>query len=105
MLAGPEVSIAPDRLPGGHRPNLSRLSPKAVHDHSYAPAAPAPRFAVSNDHNCVLAACMDSTIRLLDRADGDLLAEYTGRQGAAVAGKTHLVGMRIHLGWKARSLG
>ncbi|KAL4436065.1 hypothetical protein ABPG77_005513 [Micractinium sp. CCAP 211/92] len=33
---------------------------------------------VSNDHNCVLAACMDSTIRLLDRADGDLLAEYTG---------------------------
>ena len=34
--------------------------------------------AVSKDHNCVLAACMDGCIRLLDRVEGDLLAEYRG---------------------------
>lgn len=33
---------------------------------------------MSTDHNCVLAACTDGTLRLLDRADGDLLAEYRG---------------------------
>ncbi|PSC74259.1 WD repeat domain-containing 83 [Micractinium conductrix] len=38
---------------------------------------------VSRDHNCVLAACMDGTLRLLDRADGDLLAEYTGHKHAS----------------------
>lgn len=35
---------------------------------------------VSRDTNCVLAACMDGTVRLLDRVEGDLLAEYTGHK-------------------------
>lgn len=38
---------------------------------------------VSKDHNCVLAACMDGTIRLLDRVEGHLLAEYTGHKHAS----------------------
>ena len=41
---------------------------------------------MSRDHNCVLAACMDGTLRLLDRADGDLLAEYTGDWGGGGGG-------------------
>ena len=35
-------------------------------------------LAVSHDGNCLLAACMDSALRLLDRAEGQLLAEYRG---------------------------
>ena len=34
--------------------------------------------AVASDGDVILAACMDSCIRLLDRADGDLLSEYRG---------------------------
>ncbi len=34
--------------------------------------------ALSHDANCLLVACMDSCMRLLDRAEGDLLAEYKG---------------------------
>lgn len=40
--------------------------------------------AVSKDNHCVLAACMDSTIRLLDRADGELLAEYSGHKHSSI---------------------
>mmetsp|Transcript_14765 Transcript_14765/g.39830 ORF Transcript_14765/g.39830 Transcript_14765/m.39830 type:complete len:322 (-) Transcript_14765:356-1321(-) len=34
--------------------------------------------AVSHDGQCVLAACLDSTLRLLDRSTGELLATYQG---------------------------
>ncbi|XP_050908151.1 uncharacterized protein LOC127121751 [Lathyrus oleraceus] len=32
----------------------------------------------SNDGNCILAGCLDSTVRLLDRTTGELLQEYKG---------------------------
>ncbi|XP_042388217.1 WD repeat domain-containing protein 83-like isoform X2 [Zingiber officinale] len=35
-------------------------------------------ISLSNDSNCVLANCLDSTIRLLDRTTGELLQEYKG---------------------------
>lgn len=35
-------------------------------------------ISLSNDGNCVLASCLDSTLRLLDRTTGDLLQEYKG---------------------------
>ncbi|XP_031474251.1 uncharacterized protein LOC116246487 [Nymphaea colorata] len=35
-------------------------------------------IAVSNDGNCVLASCLDSSLRLLDRSTGELLQEYKG---------------------------
>ena len=41
---------------------------------------PVTSVAATKDGNCVLAACTDSCIRLLDRADGDLLAEYKGHK-------------------------
>ncbi len=34
--------------------------------------------SVSHDGLCVLGACLDSTLRLLDKASGQLLASYTG---------------------------
>lgn len=34
--------------------------------------------ALSHDGNCVLAACLDSHMRLLDRESGELLATYQG---------------------------
>lgn len=34
--------------------------------------------SLSNDTNCVLASCLDSTLRLLDRSTGELLQEYKG---------------------------
>ncbi|KAK9162680.1 hypothetical protein Syun_003582 [Stephania yunnanensis] len=34
--------------------------------------------SLSNDGNCVLAGCLDSTLRLLDRTTGELLQEYKG---------------------------
>eukprot|EP00887_Chlorella_sp_A99_P003979 scaffold11.g3979.t1 len=40
--------------------------------------------AVSRDGHALLAACMDSTLRLLDRADGELLAEYSGHSHSSV---------------------
>lgn len=43
--------------------------------------APVTCVAVSHDGNCLLAACTDSCVRLLDRADGMLLQEYTGGCG------------------------
>ncbi|GMY33020.1 WD repeat domain-containing protein 83 [Fagus crenata] len=35
-------------------------------------------ISLSNDSNCVLASCLDSTLRLLDRLSGELLQEYKG---------------------------
>ncbi|KAK9991222.1 hypothetical protein SO802_026207 [Lithocarpus litseifolius] len=32
----------------------------------------------SNDGNCILASCLDSTLHLLDRTSGELLQEYEG---------------------------
>ncbi|KAG5136648.1 hypothetical protein JHK82_021379 [Glycine max] len=34
--------------------------------------------SMSNDGNCILAGCLDSTLRLLDRSTGELLQEYKG---------------------------
>ncbi|KMZ64364.1 WD-repeat protein [Zostera marina] len=33
-------------------------------------------ISLSNDGNCILASCLDSTIRLMDRSSGELLQEY-----------------------------
>ena len=38
--------------------------------------------AVSHDGNCVLASCLDDSMRLLDKASGEQLASYTGVMGA-----------------------
>ncbi|TXG60489.1 hypothetical protein EZV62_015062 [Acer yangbiense] len=35
-------------------------------------------ISLSNDGNCILASCLDSTLRLLDRTTGELLQEYKG---------------------------
>ncbi|KAK8985122.1 hypothetical protein V6N11_076812 [Hibiscus sabdariffa] len=35
-------------------------------------------ISMSNDGNCILASCLDSSIRLLDRSTGELLQEYKG---------------------------
>ena len=35
-------------------------------------------IAVSHDGNCVLASCLDHSMKLLDKASGELLATYTG---------------------------
>nr|CAD1836819.1 unnamed protein product [Ananas comosus var. bracteatus] len=35
-------------------------------------------ISLSNDGNCILAGCLDSTLRLLDRSTGELLQEYKG---------------------------
>eukprot|EP01018_Ginkgo_biloba_P018607 Gb_17555 [translate_table: standard] len=35
-------------------------------------------ISTSNDNNCILASCLDSTLRLLDRSTGELLQEYKG---------------------------
>ena len=34
--------------------------------------------AISGDSLCVLAACLDGYMRLLDKATGTMLAQYTG---------------------------
>lgn len=35
-------------------------------------------IAVSHDGNCILASCLDHSMKLLDKASGELLATYTG---------------------------
>ncbi|XP_048233448.1 WD repeat domain-containing protein 83 isoform X3 [Ricinus communis] len=37
-------------------------------------------ISMSNDGNCILASCLDSTLRLLDRSTGELLQEYKGHR-------------------------
>ena len=39
---------------------------------------PVASMALSHDGNCLLAACLDSRVRLLDREGGELLATYQG---------------------------
>jgi mitogen-activated protein kinase organizer 1 len=34
--------------------------------------------SVSGDGLCILASCMDGTVKLLDKSGGDLLASYSG---------------------------
>jgi mitogen-activated protein kinase organizer 1 len=41
---------------------------------------PVSSACVSNDGNCTLVSCLDSTVRLLDRSNGELLAEYRGHK-------------------------
>ena len=41
--------------------------------------APVTGIAVSHDGNCVLGACMDSRLTLVDKREGDMLAQYTGK--------------------------
>ena len=38
-------------------------------------------IAVSHDGNCILASCLDNSMRLLDKASGEQLASYTGMAG------------------------
>lgn len=45
---------------------------------------PVTSVAVSRDGLCTLAACLDSTLRLLDKASGQLLASYKGHMHQAV---------------------
>jgi len=52
---------------------LGRLVTDIVHH-------PVTCVAATQDANLILAACTDGCIRLLDRADGDLLAEYRGHR-------------------------
>lgn len=35
-------------------------------------------ISLSNDNNCILASCLDSKLRLVDRSTGELLQEYKG---------------------------
>lgn len=44
---------------------------------------PVTHLAVSSDQNCVLAACLDSTLRLLDKATGELLVSYSGHENTS----------------------
>jgi len=39
---------------------------------------PVTSMTLSNDRNCILCSCLDSTIRLLDKNSGDLLNQYKG---------------------------
>lgn len=39
---------------------------------------PITSVALSHDRQCILAACLDSTLRLLDKSSGELLASYDG---------------------------
>ena len=40
---------------------------------------PVASMALSHDGHCLLAACLDSKVRLLDRQSGELLATYQGK--------------------------
>ncbi len=44
---------------------------------------PVTSLALSRDGNCLLAACLDSRLRLLDRGSGTLLAQYTSAPRAS----------------------
>jgi len=44
---------------------------------------PVTSLALSHDGNCLLAACLDSRLRLLDRGSGTLLAQYSGERQTA----------------------
>ena len=42
-------------------------------------------IAVSHDGNCVLASCLDNSMKLLDKASGELLATYTGEPASCLS--------------------
>jgi mitogen-activated protein kinase organizer 1 len=44
---------------------------------------PVGAVALSHDQNCVLAACLDSSLRLFDKASGQVLSEYRGHRNAS----------------------
>lgn len=56
---------------------IGRMYTDAVHH-------PVTSVAVSHDTLCVLAACLDSTLRLLDKSSGELLASYRGHVHSSV---------------------
>lgn len=74
---------------------------------------PITSVALSHDGLCVLAACLDSALRLLDRDSGELLASYTGHVHQSVKmdctltpSDAHVIGSsesgvfsRSHLKW------
>ena len=41
--------------------------------------APVTAMALSHDGNCILTSCLDGRMRLLDKASGELLAQYSGK--------------------------
>jgi mitogen-activated protein kinase organizer 1 len=41
-------------------------------------ARPIVDMAISRDSNCILAGCLDSTVRLFEKESGELLSSYTG---------------------------
>lgn len=45
---------------------------------------PVTSIAMSYDGKCVLAGCLDSTVRLLDKEGGELLASYTGHRHESI---------------------
>lgn len=49
--------------------------------------APVTAMALSHDGNCVLASCLDGRMRLLDKASGELLAEYSGAAPLCATGE------------------
>ncbi|KAJ3098169.1 WD repeat-containing protein 83 [Phlyctochytrium planicorne] len=44
--------------------------------------SPVTHTCFSNDQNCVLASSLDNTVRLLDKDNGDVLAEYRGHKNS-----------------------
>jgi len=44
---------------------------------------PVTHVALSHDGNCVLTATLDSTLRLLDKSDGQVLSEYSGHKNGS----------------------
>ena len=43
-------------------------------------AVPLTSLSLSNDNNCILLSCLDSTLKLLDRSSGEMLNEYTSHK-------------------------
>lgn len=72
--AGGRAEVAAASVDGGVRRydiRMGCLFTDALH-------VPVTHLAASRDGAMLLAACMDSCIRLLDRAEGDLLMEFRG---------------------------
>lgn len=44
---------------------------------------PVTNVSLSNDHNCILASCLDSTVRLIDKASGEVLSTYKGHRNTS----------------------
>lgn len=48
-------------------------------------------IAISHDGNCVLASCLDHSMKLLDKASGELLATYTGEAVPLIKSTLHII--------------